>query len=108
MGYNKRFQYFKINIYMNGKGGLDGFRQAFGRLTPEARNMLTVENDEISCSLNDVLQARNLCPIVLDIHHHWVKENTFIQPGDARIAAILDSWRGVQPGCCTTRFPRKG
>ena len=97
MGYGKSFQDFKINIHMNGKGEFDGFRQAFGRLTPEARRMLTVENDEISCSLDDVLQAQKLFPIVLDIHHHWVKENAFIQPDDARIAAILDSWRGVQP-----------
>lgn len=97
MGYGKAFQDFKINIHMNGKGGFEGFRQAFGRLSPEARNMLTVENDEISCSLDDVLQAKALCPIVLDIHHHWVKENAFIQPDDARIALIKESWRGVRP-----------
>jgi len=59
--------------------------------------MLTVENDEVSCSLDDVLQARDLCPIVLDIHHHWVKENQFIQPNDARIALVKESWRGVRP-----------
>lgn len=97
MGYGKTFQDFKINIHMNGKKGFEGFQQAFGQHTPEARNMLTVENDEISCSLDDVLQARALCPIVLDIHHHWVKENAFIQPDDSRIALIEESWRGVQP-----------
>lgn len=97
MGYGRKFQDFKINIHMNGKAGFPGFRQAFGQLSPEARNMLTVENDEISCSLDDVLQAKALCPVVLDIHHHWVKENAFIQPEDARIALIKDSWRGVQP-----------
>lgn len=97
MGYGRTFQDFKINIHMNGKAGIAGFRQAFGQLSPEARLMLTVENDEISCSLNDVLQAGELCPIVLDIHHHWVKENTFIQPDDPRIALIQDTWRGVRP-----------
>jgi UV DNA damage repair endonuclease len=56
-----------------------------------------VENDEISCSLDDVLQARELCPVVLDIHHHWVKENHYIQADDARIALIKASWRGVRP-----------
>ena len=97
MGYGKTFQDFKINIHMNGKGGFEGFQTAFHRLSPEAKNMLTVENDEISCSLDDVLQAKELCPIVLDIHHHWVKENEFIQPDDPRIAQIKASWRGVRP-----------
>jgi len=97
MGYGKTFQDFKINIHMNGKGGFEGFQTAFHRLSPEAKNMLTVENDEISCSLDDVLQAKDLCPIVLDIHHHWVKENEFIQPDDPRIAQIKASWRGVRP-----------
>lgn len=97
MGYGRQFQDFKINIHMNGKKGIEGFRAAFRRLSPAARNMLTVENDEISCSLDDVLQARHLCPVVLDIHHHWVKENQYIQADDARIELIKASWRDVRP-----------
>lgn len=97
MGYGRQFQDFKINIHMNGKKGFAGFRDAFSRLSPEARNMLTVENDEVSCGLDDVLQAHKLCAVVLDIHHHWVKENAYIKADDARIARILDSWRGVRP-----------
>ncbi len=97
MGFGREFQDFKINIHMNGKKGFTGFRESFDRLSPAAQRMLTVENDEISCSLDDVLQARALCPVVLDIHHHWVKENHFIQPDDPRIALIRESWRGVRP-----------
>lgn len=97
MGYGKTFQDFKINIHMNGKAGIEGFRDSFGKLSQEARRMLTVENDEISCSLDDVLQASDLCPVVLDIHHHWVKEDTFITPADPRIEQIIASWRGVRP-----------
>ncbi|NHV08725.1 UV damage endonuclease UvsE [Cronobacter turicensis] len=97
MGYGQQFQDFKINIHMNGKRGFEGFREAFGRLSPQAQRMLTVENDEISCSLDDVLQAQALCPIVLDIHHYWVKENAFITPDDPRIEQIKASWRGVRP-----------
>lgn len=97
MGYGRHFQDFKINIHMNGKKGFEGFRDSFNKLSQPARLMLTVENDEISCSLDDVLQARKLCPIVLDIHHHWVKENAFINADDARIALIKESWRGVTP-----------
>lgn len=97
MGYGQVFQDFKINIHMNGRLGYGGFKDAFMRLSEEAKRMLTVENDEISCSLDDVLQAAELCPIVLDIHHHWVKEDAFIQPDDPRIEAIKASWRGVRP-----------
>ncbi|WP_044185038.1 UV damage endonuclease UvsE [Phytobacter massiliensis] len=97
MGYGRSFQDFKINIHMNGKAGFAGFKHAFGKLSPEARRMLTVENDEISCSLDDVLQARDLCPIVVDIHHHWVKENAFLRPDDPRIEQVIASWRGVRP-----------
>lgn len=97
MGYGRTFQDFKINIHMNGRKGFTGFQQAFGKLSPEARLMLTVENDEISCSLDDVLQAKALCAVVLDIHHHWVKENEFIKPDDPRIEQVKESWRGVQP-----------
>ncbi len=97
MGYGQTFQDFKINIHMNGKKGFEGFKNSFGKLSPEAKLMLTVENDEISCSLDEVLQARALCPIVLDIHHHWVKENAFIQPDDPRIAVVKESWKDVRP-----------
>jgi UV DNA damage endonuclease len=97
MGYGKTFQDFKINVHMNGRQGFAGFQAAFSRLSPQARMMLTVENDEISCSLDEVLQAQKLCPVVLDIHHHWVKENAFIRPDDERVAQIKASWRGVRP-----------
>lgn len=97
MGYGKTFQDFKINIHMNGRKGFEGFQEAFRQLREETQRMLTVENDEISCSLDDVLQAEALCPIVLDIHHHWVKEAEFITPDDPRVARVIASWRGVRP-----------
>ena len=97
MGYGKTFQDFKINIHMNGRKGFAGFQTSFHRLSPAAQLMLTVENDEISCSLDDVLTAATLCPVVLDIHHHWVKENRFIKPDDPRLAEVKASWRGVRP-----------
>lgn len=97
MGYGKKFQDFKINIHMNGKAGYEGFKRSFMKLSPECRNMITVENDEVSCSLRDVLQAKELCPIVVDIHHNWVKENEFILPESELIKNVQESWRGVRP-----------
>lgn len=97
MGYGKKFQDFKINIHMNGKSGYEGFKRSFMKLSPECRNMITVENDEVSCSLRDVLQAKELCPIVVDIHHNWVKENEFILSDSELIKNVQESWRGVRP-----------
>ena len=38
-------------------------------------------------------------PIVLDIHHHWIREGEYILPGDDRVKRVVDSWRGVRPTC---------
>ncbi|AWY08554.1 endonuclease [Erwinia phage vB_EamM_Alexandra] len=97
MGYGRRFQDFKINIHLSGRLGAAGFRQAFGKLSEPCRKMLTVENDEITSSIEDVLTLSDLCPIVLDIHHHWVMTNEYIQPTDDRVQQVIESWRGVTP-----------
>lgn len=97
MGYGKTFQDFKINIHISGKRGAAGVRQNYGRLSPEARNCLTIENEEMTHGLDDCLALADLVPIVLDIHHHWVREGEYIMPGDPRISRVIDSWRGVRP-----------
>jgi UV DNA damage repair endonuclease len=38
-------------------------------------------------------------PIVLDIHHHWIREGEYIKPTDDRVKRVIDSWRGVRPAC---------
>jgi hypothetical protein len=35
--------------------------------------------------------------VVLDIHHHWIRTGEYIQPDDARVLQVMDSWRGVRP-----------
>lgn len=97
MGYGRRFQDFKINIHLSGKLGAKGFRTAHQKLSDHCRKMLTVENDEITSSLEDCLELADICPIVLDIHHHWVMTNEYIQPTDDRVKRVIDSWRGVRP-----------
>jgi UV DNA damage repair endonuclease len=39
----------------------------------------------------------DVVPTVLDLHHHFVRDGVYITPDDARIARIIDSWRGVRP-----------
>jgi hypothetical protein len=99
MGYGKTFQDFKINVHISGRQGPDGIRRAYGKLTPEARNCITIENEENSWGLDDCLIISDIIPIVLDIHHHWIREGEYISNQDPRVKRVVDSWRGVRPTC---------
>jgi UV DNA damage endonuclease len=97
MGYGKTFQDFKINVHIAGRAGPAGIKAVLGRLSPEARNCITIENDEISWGLDSSLELVKDCALVLDIHHHWVKTGEYIEANDPRISMVIDSWRGVRP-----------
>ncbi len=97
MGFGKQFQDFKINVHIAGRAGPEGIRQSYKRLSPEARNTITIENEENAWGLDDCLSLSDLLPIVLDIHHHWVREGEYLDPSDARVSQVLDSWRGLRP-----------
>ena len=97
MGYGKTFQDIKINVHISGRKGPQGIRDAYKRLSPEARNAITIENAEMSWGLDASLELVNDCALVLDIHHHYVMTGEYIEPNDDRIKRIVDSWRGVRP-----------
>jgi UV DNA damage repair endonuclease len=97
MGYGKSFQDLKINVHISGKQGPAGIRSAYKRLSPEARNCITIENEENSWGLDDCLTISDLVPIVLDVHHHWIKTGDYISPMDPRVDRVVQSWRGVRP-----------
>jgi UV DNA damage repair endonuclease len=97
MGYGKTFQDFKINVHIAGRQGPAGIRSALARMTPEARNCLTIENDEMTWGIEHSLELVKDCALVLDIHHHWIKTGEYIESTDDRVKRIRDSWRGVRP-----------
>jgi len=97
MGYGKTFQDIKINVHISGRKGPQGIRDVYGRLSPEARNTLTLENEEYTHGLSDCLSLSDLVPTVMDIHHNWIREGTYIQPNDPLVQRVVDSWRGVRP-----------
>lgn len=99
MGYGQTFQDFKCNVHIAGRRGAQGIRDVYGRLSPEARNTITIENEEMKHGLVDCLELYDLVPIVLDIHHHWVREGEYIQTDDERVAKVIESWRGRRPVC---------
>jgi UV DNA damage repair endonuclease len=97
MGYGKTFQDFKINVHIAGRQGPMGIVAALARMTPEARNCLTIENDEMTWGIEHSLELVDHCALVLDIHHHWVMTGEYIDAKDDRIKRIIDSWRGQRP-----------
>ena len=99
MGYGRTFQDFKCNVHIAGRLGPEGIREAYKRLSPEARNIITIENEEMKHGLDTCLELYDLVPIVLDIHHHFIREGEYIQLADPRTQKVLESWRGVRPTC---------
>ena len=88
-----------INIHGGAKAlGAEGIRSGLAHLSHTARNLITIENDEVSFGLDDLLPLSEDVPLVLDLHHHWImSQGEYIGPEDPRIARIIASWRGVRP-----------
>jgi UV DNA damage endonuclease len=89
---------FKINVHLSGRGGAEKFLRTLGKLSPEARNLITIENDEISNGLDVTLAVADRVALVLDIHHHWINTGEYIDPKDSRVQRVVESWRDVRPG----------
>ena len=97
MGYGQKFQDFKINVHISGRQGPEGIKRVMQRLSPEARNCITIENDEMTWGIDSSLELVDTCALVLDIHHHWINSGEYIEASDDRVKRIIDSWRGVRP-----------
>jgi UV DNA damage endonuclease len=98
MGFGRTFQDgCKINVHISGRQGPDGIRKALPKLSPEARNLITIENDEMGHGLEKSLELEKDLALVLDIHHHLIRDEEYIEPTDDRVKRVIDSWRGVRP-----------
>ena len=99
MGYGQTWHDhgFKINVHLSGKGGPEKFLRTLGRLSPEARNLITIENDEMTNGLDSTLLVGKHVALVLDLHHHWINSGSYIDPADAMVSRVIESWRGVRP-----------
>jgi UV DNA damage endonuclease len=97
MGYGQKFQDFKCNIHVSGRRGVNGVKQALKKITPEARNTITFENDEYSTSINELIELADYAALVFDNHHHFIHTGEHLSPSDSRYQRILESWRNVRP-----------
>lgn len=97
MGFGKEFMDFKCNVHISGRKGYQGIIDILPKLSPEARNTIAIENDEMCWGLDESLKLEKHVALVLDIHHHWIRDEEYIQPNDDRVKRVIDSWRGVRP-----------
>lgn len=105
MGYGDNWHSsgYAINIHANNNldPGLVQMKDTIkNKLSHSLRNLLTVENDEFGCSVDEMIAAElyHVVAFVLDIHHHWVESGgEYIQPDDERIKWFKHSWCGVRP-----------
>ena len=98
LGYGRTFQDFKINVHISGRQGPEGINAVLPRLSQEAKNCITIENEENAWGLDSCLELEKHVALVLDIHHHWCHSGgEYIEVNDDRVKRIIDSWRGVRP-----------
>lgn len=88
-----------INIHGGaGSVGVEGLRRGLAQVPDVARDLLTIENDEMSFGIDALLEVADDVAIVVDFHHHWIhSRGEWLMPDDPRIARIAASWRGVRP-----------
>jgi UV DNA damage repair endonuclease len=97
MGYGRSWMDMKINVHISGRQGAAGILAVLGKLSTEARNTISIENDEMCWGLDESLKLKDQVALVLDIHHHWIRDEEYISAQDDRVKAVVDSWRGVRP-----------
>lgn len=100
MGYTDWHQDgFAINIHMGGNAtDCSGFRSVFLSLSETARNLITVENDEFTWGTRRLVdEVGDLCPIVIDLHHHHLYEQTAVGATEELVKDVSATWRGIRP-----------
>ena len=88
-----------VNIHGgSAAAGLEGLRSGFERLPESARNLITIENDELSFGLDDLLPLAEEVALVVDFHHHWIhSRGDYLEPDNPRVERLKASWRGIRP-----------
>lgn len=89
--------YYAINIH-GGKGDrISLLIDRIKSLSPSVKNRLTLENDESSYSVEDLLQVHNATnvPIVFDTHHHTFNEGNLSMNDAFELSSL--TWGNIKP-----------
>ncbi|MEM5878859.1 MAG: hypothetical protein QXF12_08360 [Candidatus Aenigmatarchaeota archaeon] len=89
----------EINIHVGAR--VDNFEEIFlnnfNKLSEDLKKWLSIENDEFSYGIFDILKFSETTKIIFDIHHHWVMYNEYLSPDNEIMKKIILSWRGARP-----------
>jgi len=95
-----------INIHGGGVYGdkvsaLQRFIRVFSDLPDTVRSRLTLENDDISYTVRDLLPVcqQLSIPLVYDVHHHRCNPDGLTVEEATRLAAETWVWSGREPYC---------
>jgi UV DNA damage repair endonuclease len=100
MGYNGWHDHgFAINIHAGAASvTTEDLRDTINnRLSEDAYNFLTLENDEFSHNLEDLCELSDTVAIVPDLHHHWISQGHPLPYESSFVSTVIQSWRGVRP-----------
>jgi len=89
----------EINVHGVSKDmGLTPLLETMKTLSEEAKNWISIENDEYCFGISDLHRLADQYAILLDVHHHYIaSKGEFIDVNDARVIPYLNSWRGITP-----------
>jgi len=99
MGFDSTDQRQEINIHGGARRDdfVDQFSTNFPRLSRDTQQWLSVENDEFSYCVDDLLPLADRVKICVDINHYWLHQGHYLDPQDARLERVIASWRGARP-----------
>lgn len=104
LGIDSKEKKFEINIHVGYKteNFKDIFIKNFEKLSHDLKKWLSIENDEFSYGIKDVLQLSEKVKICLDLHHFWIKEERFFDPeifpeDQFVVSKIKESWNNEIP-----------
>ena len=103
-----------INIHAGGVYGdklqaLERFRRRFSQLPEAVRSRLTLENDDVSYTVRDLLPTCQMLgiPLVYDVHHHRCNPDGLSVEEATKLAG--ETWQGVgKEQYCHLSSPRGG
>lgn len=93
---------FAINIHANYQQDPDLTRFKdiiLNKVSSTVRNLITLENDEFCCSVDQIISSgiADHVALVLDIHHHFIQSGEYIQSDDIRAKTFFSSWKSIRP-----------
>ncbi len=87
-----------INIHGGSKNvPLSTFLTNMNQCSQDCKDWLTVENDEFSFGLTELVAISDKISIVPDLHHYWIKTGEYLDVNSWMIKDVISSWRGRKP-----------